>query len=79
MSKVYVELIITGPNVNTKIIINAECVEPHTHNGQNVPGEVAMFYQIDPAPPKDERAKDRTPEEDLMYFLLNALIKGMRE
>ena len=72
MAKTFVELLITNPKTSRTITVNAERIEPEGKK----PGSVAMFYQIHPAPPEDEKPEDRTPEEDLMYFLLSSIIKG---
>lgn len=80
MSKTsYVEFTITGPNTERKIVVNAQRSEPHTKNGVNIPGEFNMYYQVNPEPPKDEKSAQRTPEEDLMHFVLIALMKGLHK
>lgn len=75
MKKSYVEIKMTGPNTERTVIFNAVRTEPEGKK----PGTFELYFKIEPEPPEDEKAADRTPEEDLMHFLLNALLKGVQK
>jgi len=75
MKKSYVEIKMTGPNTERTVIMNAVRTEP---KGKK-PGEFQLYYKIEPEPPEDEKAADRTAEEDVMHFLLSALLKGVQK
>ena len=70
----YVEVTIKGANTERHVYMNVIRTEPKG----NEPGNVEMFYQVLPTPPqKDEKPEDRPPEEDLVFYLLNKLFKGV--
>lgn len=73
MKKSYVEFTITGPNTERKIIVNAVRLEPEGKED----GTCQVLWKVEPQPPNDEDISKRSTEEDLMYFLLNSMIKGM--